>query len=204
MAEITAADVKKLREATGAGMMDCKRALTDNDGDFDKAVQQLREKSQNRIGRLTVRTASNGLVHSYLHKSSPDLPPTVGVLLELNCETDFVAKTEQFQELAKDIAQHIAAMNPLYVSKEQVPAEVVESERVLYEKIAREEGKPEAALSKIVDGRVQGYYKDTVLLEQAFVKENKKTVRALIEEASGALGEKIQVGRFTRYKVGAA
>jgi elongation factor Ts len=202
MANISAAEVKKLREMTGAGMMDCKKALQNNEGDFDKAVEFLREKGLAGVKKREGRTASNGLVHAYLHKSSPDLPPTVGVLLELNCETDFVAKTPHFQELAKDVAQHVAAMNPLYVSADQVPPEVIEAERAIYEKIALEEGKPAAALPKIVEGRVQGYYKEFCLLEQAFVKENKKTVQALLDEASAALGEKIEVGRFARYKVG--
>lgn len=202
MANISAAEVKKLREMTGAGMMDCKKALQNNEGDFDKAVEFLREKGLAGVKKREGRTASNGLVHAYLHKSSPDLPPTVGVLLELNCETDFVAKTPHFQELAKDVAQHVAAMNPLYVSADQVPPEVIEAERAIYEKIALEEGKPAAALPKIVEGRVKGYYKEFCLLEQAFVKENKKTVQALLDEASAALGEKIEVGRFARYKVG--
>ena len=202
MANISAAEVKKLREMTGAGMMDCKKALQNNEGDFDKAVEFLREKGLAGVKKREGRTASNGLVHAYLHKSSPDLPPTVGVLLELNCETDFVAKTPHFQELAKDVAQHVAAMNPLYVSADQVPPEVIEAERAIYEKIALEEGKPAAALPKIVEGRVQGYYKEFCLLEQAFVKGNKKTVQALLDEASAALGEKIEVGRFARYKVG--
>lgn len=202
MAEITAADVKRLRDATGAGMLDCKNALTQAGGDLDKAIEALREKGMASARKKEGRVASNGLVTSYLHRSSPDLPPTVGVLLELNCETDFVAKTAQFQELAKGIAQHIAAMNPLYVSADQVPPEVVESERMLYERVAREEGKPAAATERIVEGRVTGYFKDTCLLDQAFVKETKKTVRTLLEEASGSLGEKFEIRRFARFKVG--
>ncbi len=204
MADITAADIKKLREITGAGMSDCKKALVDADGDFDKAVEALRLKGAKDIGKREARTASNGLVHSYLHKTSPDLPPTVGVLLELNCETDFVAKTEQFQGLARDVAQHIAAMNPLYVRKEDVPNEVVEAEKKIFEQMARDEGKPEAALPKILEGRVNGYFKDFCLLEQAYVKENKKTIRQLLDDANAALGEKIEVRRFARYKVGQA
>jgi elongation factor Ts len=202
MADISAADVKRLREATGAGMMDCKKALLDTGGDFDKAVEALREKGLAGVKKREGRTASNGLVSAYLHKSSPDLPPTVGVLLELNCETDFVAKTPEFQDLARDVAQHIAAMNPLYVSKDQVPAEVIEAERLIYEKIAREEGKPEAALPKIVEGRVQGYFKEFCLLEQVFVKDTKKTIQSLLDEASATLGEKIEIPRFARFKVG--
>ena len=202
MAEITAADVKKLREATGAGMMDCKKALVEADGDYDKAVEALRIKGAKDVGKRETRTASNGLVHAYLHKTSPDLPPTVGVLVELNCETDFVAKTPQFQELAKDVAQHIAAANPLYVSTDDVPPEVIEAEKKVFESIAREEGKPEAALAKIVEGRVAGYYKDFCLLEQGWVREPKKTIKAMLDEANASLGEKIEVRRFSRYKVG--
>ena len=204
MADITAADVKKLREATGAGMMDSKRALQEAGGDFDAAFKALREKGLAGVAKKAGRDARNGLVHSYLHKSSPDLPPTVGVLLELNCETDFVAKTEQFQELAKGVAQHIAALDPLYVSKDQVPPEVVESEQRIYEAAAREEGKPEAALPKIIEGRVNGYYKAVCLVEQPFVKDGKKTVQTMLDEASATLGEKIVVGRFARFRVGQA
>lgn len=202
MADITAAEIKKLREITGAGMSACKQALVDADGDFDKAIEALRLKGARDVGKREARSADNGLVHAYLHKTSPDLPPTVGVLVELNCETDFVAKTEQFQTLAKDLAQHIAAMNPLYTRREDVPAEVIEAETKIFEQLARDEGKPEQALPKIVEGRVMGYYKDFCLLEQAFVKENKKTVRQLLDEAGAALGEKVEVRRFARYKVG--
>jgi elongation factor Ts len=202
MAEITPADIKKVREVTGAGMADSKKALVENDGDFDRAVTYLREKGLAGVAKKAGREARNGLVHSYLHKTSPDLPPTVGVLLELNCETDFVAKNQRFQDLAKDVSQHIAAMDPLYVSRDQVPPEVVEAERRIYEAAAREEGKPEPAISKIVDGRVQGYYKSTCLLEQPFVKDSKKTVQILVDEASARLGEKLAVSRFARFRVG--
>ena len=202
MADISAADVKKLREMTGAGMMDCKKALQEVDGDFDKAVEALRIKGAKDVGKREGRTASNGLVHAYLHKTNPDLPPTIGVLVEINCETDFVAKTPQFQELAKDIALHIASANPLYLNKDDVPDEVIEAEKKIFESIAREEGKPEAALAKIIEGRVAGYYKDNCLLEQSWVKDNKKTIKALLDETNAALGEKIEVRRFARYKVG--
>ena len=202
MAEISAADVKKLREATGAGMLDSKNALVEADGDFEKATAILREKGLAGVKKREGRTASNGLVHSYLHKTSPDLPPQVGVLVEINCETDFVAKNDRFQELARDIAQHIAAMNPLYIRSEDVPEEVLEAERKIYESIAREEGKPEQAIPKIVEGRVGGYYKEFCLLQQTFVKDNKRTIQNLLDEANAALGEKIEVRRFARYKVG--
>src|SRR5512135_1769159 len=184
MAEISAADVKRLREVTGAGMMDCKRALQQSGGDVDQALDILREKGLAGVKKREGRTASNGLVHAYLHKSNPDLPPTVGVLLEVNCETDFVAKNENFQELARDVAQHIAAMNPLYLRADDVPVEVIEAEKAIYEKIAREEGKPEAALPKIIEGRIRGYYKEFCLLEQALVKDNKRTIQTLLDDVA--------------------
>jgi elongation factor Ts len=204
MAEITAADIKKLREVSGAGMSDVKKALVAADGDFDKALTALREKGLAGVQKKASREAKNGLVHAYLHKSNPDLPPTVGVLLELNCETDFVAKNEQFQELAKELALHIASMDPLYVRREQVPPEVIEAERKIYESSAREEGKPEAAIARIVDGKVTGYYKTVCLVEQGWVKDGKKTIQTLIDEAIARLGEKIEVGRFARFRVGQA
>jgi elongation factor Ts len=279
MANISAADVKRLREQTGAGMMDCKKALEENDGDFEKAVEYLRIKLNAKAGqRAAERTASNGLV-------SIQVGGGVGVLLELNCETDFVAKNESFIALgaqvtkvvaeaapadtealltartdegktvaelvdevaaairekieirrfarfedaaniasylhrsdpalpptlgvlveyagpdavvAKEIAQQIAALNPLYVSRADVPAETVANERRIAEATAREEGKPEAALSKIVDGRVNGYFKENVLLEQPFVKDSKKTVKTVLDDAG------VTVRRFVRFKVGAA
>ncbi len=203
MAEISAADVKKLRELTGAGMMDCKKALVETDGDLERAVELLRTKGMAKAqGRAGERTASDGIVHAYLHQPSPGLPPKVGVLLQLNCETDFVAKTEPFGELAKEIALHIAFADPLYLRRDDVPNEVVEAERRIYEATAREEGKPEAALEKIVEGRVAGYYKAVCLLEQEYARDNKKTIANLLDEASAQLGEKIEVGRFTRYKIG--
>lgn len=202
MAQVTAADIKKLRELTGAGMSDVKRALVDHDGDMDQATAYLREKGLAGVAKRGVRSADNGMVHAYLHRTAKDLPPTVGVLLELNCETDFVAKNEAFGELARELALHIASADPLYVSKDDVPTDVIDAERKIYEAAAREEGKPEAALGKIVEGRVQGYYKTFCLLEQSWVKDGKKTITALLDEAASRLGEKIVVGRFARYRVG--
>ncbi len=209
MADSTAADIKftgtdirKLRELTGAGMMDVKKALTENGGDMDKAMAYLREKGLAGVAKRSGRSADSGMVHSYLHRSNPDLPPTVGVLLELNCETDFVAKTDQFQTLAKELALHVASADPLYISKDDVPNEVVESERKIYTAAAREEGKPEAALDKIVEGRISGYFKAVCLLEQPFVKDNKKTIQVLLDETGAAIGEKVAVRRFARYRVG--
>ena len=278
MSNFTAADVKRLRELTAAGMMDCKRALEESDGDFDKAVELLRIKGAKDVGKREGRTASNGLVAAHLVETNR------GVLLEINCETDFVAKTEGFQSLAadisafvataapasledllaaeivagksvqallneanaamgekveirrfeqfegeyvsvylhkhdpalppsvgalvaldkpdeqvaKDVTQQIAAMAPKYLAREDVPAEVVESERRIAEETAREEGKPEAALSKIVEGRVNGFYKDFVLLEQSWVRDNKKTIKAMLDESG------VKVTRFARFKVGQA
>ena len=277
MASVNMADVKRLRELTAAGMMDCKKALEESEGDFDKAVDILRLKGAKDVGKREARTASNGLV-AVKHEGE-----SLAALLELNCETDFVAKNERFQELAaeivahivatkpgdvptllesqlngktvkelldeanaalgekieirrfsvleggfitsymhktdpqlppavgvlvqldtqnaevaKDIAQHAAAMAPKYLSPAEVPAEVVEKERSLFEQMTREEGKPEAAIPKIVDGRVNGWYKDFTLLEQAFVKDNKKTIKKVAEEAG------VKVLAFTRYKVGQA
>jgi elongation factor Ts len=201
MANITAADIRKLREVSGAGMSDVKKALVENDGDFEKAKAWLREKGLAGVAKRAGRSATNGLVESYLHRTDPQLPPTIGVLLELRCETDFVAKTDQFKQLARDIAQHIAAADPLYVSREQIPNEVVEQEKKIYEAAAREEGKPEAALTKIVEGRIGGFYKAVTLLEQGWVREPKKSIQALLDDAGSSLGEKIEVGRFARFNV---
>jgi elongation factor Ts len=199
MSQINAADIRKLREVTGAGMSDVKKALVDNDGDFEKAKAWLREKGLAGVAKRAGRVAGNGLVDSYLHRTDPQLPPTIGVLIELRCETDFVAKTDQFKQLARDIAQHIAAADPLYVAADAIPNEVLEQERRIYEAAAREEGKPEAAISKIVDGRVHGYKKSVALLEQTWVKDGKITIAALLDQAGASLGEKIEVGRFARF-----
>ena len=203
MPEITAADVKRLRDATGAGMMDCKRALTDADGDFDKAADLVRERTGAKTsGRVGERTASEGLVHAYLHAPQPGLPPKVGVLLELNCETDFVAKGEAFRMLANDIALHIAAANPAVVSEDEVDEAALAKERDFARKQAVDEGKPDHILDRIVEGRLKSYLKEQVLLNQPFVKDDKRTVGDLLSEFQRTSGEKIQVGRFARYRVG--
>lgn len=203
MPEFTAADVKKLRDATGAGMMDCKKALTDAGGDFDKAAQLVRERTGARMeGRAGERTASEGRVHAYLHTPAPGLPPKVGVLVELNCETDFVAKGEGFQRLANDVALHIAAMSPVVVSEEQVDEDLLATERAFAEKQAREQGKPDHIVDKIVDGKIKAFYKEKVLLNQPFVKDDKRTVGDLVSEFQRTSGEKIRVNRFVRYQIG--
>jgi|SRR6185369_2252401 len=201
MANISAVEIRKLREVTGAGMSDVKRALVDHEGDFEKAKAWLREKGLASSAKRAGRTTANGLVDSYLHRTDPQLPPTIGVLVELRCETDFVAKTDQFKQLARDIAQHIAAADPLYVTADAIPNEVIEAEKRIYEAAAREEGKPEAALPKIVEGRLNGYKKSSVLLDQPWVKDNKVTINALIEDAGASLGEKIEIGRFARFNI---
>jgi len=201
MAQITAAEIRKLREVTGAGMSDVKKALVDNDGDFEKAKAWLREKGLAGVAKRSGRSTANGLVDSYLHRTDPQLPPTIGVLVELRCETDFVAKTDQLQQLARDIAQHIAAADPLYVTADAIPNEVLEQERRIYEAAAREEGKPEPAITKIVEGKLNGYRKSVALLDQPWVKDGKVTVGALIEEAGASLGEKIEIGRFARFNI---
>src|SRR5690606_131299 len=172
VADFTAADVKRLRDATGAGMMDCKRALTDADGDFDKAAELVRERTGAKMSdRAGERTASEGLVHAYLHAPTPGLPPKVGVLLELNCETDFVATGEGFRTLANDIALPIAAMRPAVVREDQVDEALIAKEREFAEKQARDEGKPDHIIDRIVDGKIKAFYKEKVLLNQPFVKD---------------------------------
>ncbi len=204
MAEFTAADVKRLRDATGAGMMDCKRALTDAEGDFDKAADLVRERTGAKMAeRAGERVADEGVVHAYLHRPTPGLPPKVGVLVELNCETDFVAKGEAFQALANDLALHIAAMAPAVVAEDDVDEAQLEQEREFARKQAREEGKPDHIIEKIVDGKVKAFYKERVLLNQPFVKDDKRTVGELIEELQRTSGEKILVSRFSRFQVGA-
>jgi elongation factor Ts len=204
MPEFTAADVKKLRDATGAGMMDCKKALTDADGDFDKAADLVRERTGAKMeGRVGERTAAEGLVHAYLHAPTPGLPPKTGVLIELNCETDFVAKGDGFKQLANDVALHIAAMKPLVVREEEIDEDLVAKERAFAEKQARDEGKPDNIIEKIVEGKIKALYKEKVLLNQPFVKDDKQTVADLLNEFQRTSGEKIEVRRFARYQIGA-
>lgn len=203
MAEFTAADVKKLRDATGAGMMDCKRALQDADGDLDKAADLVRERTGAKMeGRVGERTASEGIVHAYLHAPTPGLPPKVGVLIELNCETDFVAKGDGFRQLANDLALHIAAMSPAVVSEDEVDEATLEKERQFAEQQARAEGKPDNIVGKIVEGKVKAFYKEKVLLNQPFVKDDKQTVAGLLSEFQRTSGEKIEVSRFSRFQIG--
>lgn len=196
MTVISADMVKELREKTGAGMMECKKALQESNGDFEKAVTVLRQKGLASASKKAGRTASEGLVSSYIHMDR------IGVLVEVNCETDFVARTEDFRNLVKDIAMHIAAANPVYVSREQVPQETIEKEKEIYR--AQISGKPPQVVEKIIEGKLEKFYNDTCLLDQIFIKdpEQKMKVKDLITEKIAKLGENIVVRRFVRFQLG--
>lgn len=197
MAEISAAKVKELRERTGAGMMDCKKALAACDGDMDKAIDFLREKGLAAAAKKEGRIAAEGIVESYIHGGG-----RIGVLLEVNCETDFVARSEEFKLFVKDIAMQIAAANPQYLNKEEVPEEVLQHEREILRAQALNEGKPEKIVEKMVEGRLEKFYKEVCLLEQAFIKDPDKTIRDLVLEKTSKIGERIVIRRFTRYELG--
>ena len=201
---IAAAEVKKLRELTNAPMMACKKALEDANGDLDKAAELVRERTGAKMdARAADRTASEGLVFTYQHTPTPGMPAKVGVLLQLSCETDFVAKAEQVQKLAKDLALHIAASKPLVVREDQVDEKLLEKERDFARKEALEQGKPENIIEKIVEGKVKKVYEDYVLLNQPFVMDGDKTVAQAISEVQAIVGEKLEVARFARFEVGA-
>ena len=193
----TALDVKKLREQTGCGMMDCKKALTESDGDFDKAVEYLREKGLAAAAKKAGRIASEGIVEAYIHGGG-----RIGVLVEVNCETDFVARNDVFRGFVKDVAMHIAATNPLYVSKDDVPAEDIEKEKAVLRAQALNEGKPEKIVDKMVEGRISKFYENYCLLEQPFVKDPEKKVSDILNGLIATIGEKITVRRFVRYEKG--
>ena len=193
----TAKDVQELRQRTGAGMMDAKRALEETSGDMDKAAELLRLKGITKAEKRAGRTASEGMIGSYIHHNHK-----VGVMIEVNCETDFVARTDAFKHLVKELALHIASAAPLAIDKDGVDPEIVAHERKIYEQQVRESGKPENLVPKIVDGKVEAYYKEVVLLSQAWVREPKKTVGDLIKETSAKLGENVTVKRFVRYQLG--
>ena len=197
MAAITAKMVQDLRAATGLGMMDCKKALTETDGDMEKAVELLRKKGMAAVEKRAGREASEGLVTSYIHPGS-----RLGVLVETNCETDFVARTDDFQNFSKDIAMHIAAQAPLVVQREDVDPEVVEREKAIFLEQAKNESKPDHIAEKIVTGRLEKYYQEVVLLEQAFVKDPDKTIQDLITEITAKIGEKIGIRRFACFRLG--
>ena len=195
--QITAKMVSELRARTSAGIMDCKKALTETEGDLETAIQLLREKGLKASELKGGRTTSEGLIASYIHPGS-----RIGVLVEVNCETDFVARTEQFQALTKEIAMQVAAAKPKYIGEEDVPASVLESEKEILRRQTLDEGKPEHIVDKIVDGRLSKFYAEACLLEQPYIREMDKTVKQLIQDAIAQLGENIVVRRFSLYVLG--
>lgn len=195
--EITAKMVQDLRAKTGAGIMDCKRSLAESEGDIEKAIENLRKKGLASAAKRATRVTSEGVVSSYIHAGGK-----IGVLVEVNCETDFVARTPQFQQLVKDIAMQIAAANPQYVKREDVAAQVIEKEREIYRAQCEQEGKPAKIIEKIVDGKVEKFFGDSCLYEQAFVKDPEKTVQQLITEIIALLGENLNIRRFARFVLG--
>lgn len=199
MAEISAQLVKQLRERTGAGMMECKKALQEAGGDIDKAVDVLRKRGIASAAKKSTRTTKQGVIGSYIHQGSQ-----LGVIVEVNCESDFVARTEDFQELVKDIAMQIAAADPLFIRKEDVTAAALDKEREIARDRAKQEGKPDKILDKIVEGRLAKYYEEVCLYEQPFIKDNTTTIADLIKAKIAKLGENISIARFVRFKVGDA
>jgi elongation factor Ts len=197
MAEVSAAAVRDLREKTGAGMMDCKRALQEADGDYEKAVEILRKKGIASAAKRAGRSVKEGRIEAYIHPGSK-----LGVLLEVNCETDFVANTQDFKNFTRDLAMQIAASAPLFIRREDVTPELIDKELEIYREQARQQGKPDKILDKIASGKLDKFYAETCLLEQPFVKDPDKTIQLLLNETIGKLGENIDIRRFSRFKVG--
>ncbi len=197
MAEVTATLIKDLRERTGAGMADCKKALVEVDGDVDKAIDYLRAKGLAKAAKKAGREATEGAVVSYIHGGG-----RIGVLVEINCETDFVGKNDDFQAFARDVAIQIAAMNPQFVSKDEVPADVIEKERAVLVAKAKESGKPEPVAQKMVEGQISKWMKEICLLDQGFVKDPDKTISVVLQELVAKIGENIKIRRFTRFELG--
>ena len=194
--EITAKMVKELRDKSGAGMMDCKKALKESEGDIDRAADILREQGLSKVATKSSRIAAEGIVESYIHNNR------IGVLIEVNSETDFVAKNEDFKEFVRDMAMQVAATNPKYVTREEVPEEELDHERSVLKEQALNEGKPEKIVEKMVEGRLEKFYKEIVLLDQPFIKDGDKSVNDLLTELIAKIGEKISIRRFCRYEVG--
>ena len=194
---IGASEVKALRDLTGAGMMDCKNALTKADGDMDAAVKILREQGLASAAKKAGRLATEGVVDSYIHMGG-----RIGVLVEINCETDFVAKTEPFKQFVKDVAMQIAASNPLFVRREEVPDSVIENEKDILRAQALNEGKPEKIVDRMVQGRIEKYFKENCLLEQSFIRDSDKSIETYLKETIALLGENISIRRFARYEMG--
>lgn len=195
--QIPAALVKELRESTGAGMMDCKRALKETDGDLEKATEYLRKQGIDKAVKKSERTANEGVIHAYIHQGEK-----IGVLVEVNCETDFVARTDDFQNLCQEIALQIAALAPLHVSRDQVSDEFLKKEQEIYRETAINEGKPEHILDRIVEGKVEKYYEQVCLLEQPYIRDKDKTIGDLLKEKIATMGENMQIARFVRYALG--
>jgi elongation factor Ts len=193
----TAKDVQELRRRTGAGMMECKRALEETSGDMERAVENLRKRGIAKADKRQGKQTSEGQITSYIHHNGK-----VGVMVEVNCETDFVARTDDFKTLAREIALHIASAAPLSVDKDGVPMDAVEREKRIFEEQARESGKPDNIIAKMVEGKVESYYKEVVLMSQPWIREPKKTIGDLVKEASARVGENIQVRRFVRFQMG--
>lgn len=194
---VTTAQIKELRERTGAGMMDCKKALEASQGDMEKAIDWLRKKGMTKAQKRAGRTASEGLVQAYIHAGGK-----IGVLVEVNCETDFVARTEDFQKFVKEIAMQIAATNPLAVSKEALPAEAIEREKAIYREQALASGKPEKVVDRIVEGKLEKFFQDVCLLEQPYIRDDKVKIKDLLNELVAKTGEKIVIRRFVRFQLG--
>jgi elongation factor Ts len=197
MSEVSAAQVRELRDQTGAGMMDCKRALAESGGDLQKAVVSLREKGLAAAAKRSARVTSEGLVGSYIHAGGK-----IGVLIEVNCETDFVARTPEFQALVKDLAMQVAAASPRWVRREEIPADTIEAERNIYRAQAGGSGKPPAVIEKIVDGKLVKFVADTCLLDQPFIKDPQRSVGQLVTDSIAKIGENIVVRRFARFQLG--
>jgi elongation factor Ts len=197
MATITADQVKKLRDATGAGMMECKAALAEANGNFEEATTLLRKRGLAQAAKRAGRATGNGLISSYIHMGG-----RIGVLIEVNCETDFVARTEAFQNLVKELAMHVAAADPKWVRREDVPAEAIEKEKSIYRAQMESSGKPANVLDKIIEGKLTSFYTQFVLLDQPFIRDDKLTISQLIAETTAKTGENITINRFTRYRVG--
>ncbi len=194
---ISASDVKTLRNQTGAGMMDCKRALEETNGNLEKAVTLLREKGIMAASKKSSREAKEGIIHTYIHPGS-----RIATMVEINCETDFVARNESFQALAQDIAMQIAATRPIAVDREQIDEAILEQEKEIYRNQARNEGKPDQIIEKIIQGRIEKFNQENCLLEQPFIRDTDKTIRDLLTDAVGLLGENIMIRRFVRYELG--
>lgn len=197
MAEVTSNMIKELRDKTQAGMVDCKKALVENDGDMDKAVEYLRKKGLASADKKMGREVTEGIVASYIHSNSK-----LGVLVELKCATDFVARNEEFVNLAKEIAMQIAASNPLYVKTEDVPADIIEKEKDIYREQMKNSGKPENVIEKIVEGKLTKFYSEVCLLEQEYIKDSAVKIQDLIKQKIAVFGENIEVGKFSRFQIG--